>query len=101
MDKNYTKLKKKIYTNCTSWEDILEEDIRKIFIFKMFEQGYAPKSLDVSDYLPSDSGVAYIENYFSNSQIKIIRIIEGLDEDEFAHQKEVGADFIMRLLEEI
>jgi len=101
MDKNYIKLKENISTNYTSWEDISEDDIRKIFIFEMFEQGYAPKSLDVSDYLPNDSGVAYIENYFSNSQIKIIRIIEGLDENEFAHQKEVGADFIMRLLEEI
>jgi len=75
--------KEYIALNHGVWEDVSIEDAKTLFMLEMYEQGAMPSSLEVSDYLENDYGVTYIENNFSNDEIKKIELIELLNEEKF------------------
>lgn len=99
-EKNFKEFKSYIRNNHLEWEDISVDDIKRLFIYKMLEQGCVPNELGVSDYLSGDYGAAPIENYFSNAEIEVIKTIEELNEEEFNFQRNLGINTIMKLLKE-
>ena len=99
-EKNFTEFKQHIKNNHDTWEDISEDDIKRLFIFEMFDQLGMPKELTVSDYL-DDNGVAPLVNYFSNSELELLKTVEALSEEEFNFQRNLGVDTMMKLLKEV
>ena len=98
--KEFKEFKKFISTH-KEWEDVRDKNIRRLFVFEMFEQGLAPKSIDVSDYINGDTGTAYIENYFSNNELEKIEVLENINEEEFLFHRNLGVDYALEIIEKI
>lgn len=98
-EKQFLEFKSHIKNNHDVWEDILDGDIQKLFIFEMLNQGYMPQELEVADYL-TDNGFAPRVNYFSNGEIRVIESVETLEEEEFNFQRNLGVNTMMKILKE-
>ena len=81
LENSFKIFKNYLYDNFDIGEDVPENDLKKIFIFEMLEQGYMPSIIDLSDYINSDG--FYPKAIFEDEELETIKKIEELDEDDF------------------
>jgi len=99
-EKDFKKFKEYLSNNYDEWEAIERDDVQRLFIYEMFQQGGMPKGLDVSDYI-NDTGIVYMDSSFLENERKLIETIENLNEEEFSFQRNLGVDVVIEILKDL